>query len=271
MSSGFLYRQEKAPPIIGVVLEERGWREFEERKHESQAWSLMWKTGRPKPSEFSMGLEYQRINHFPRTSLICTKDNLARGLRKMRGIYGSVYNFFPQTFILPNEYNKFVEEYLRQESVWICKPADLSRGRKIFVFKDIRELQYDQVVIVQRYMKNPLLIGQYKWDMRVYVLVTCYHPLTVYLYREGLARFSTDKFDLTDLNNKYSHLTNSSINKFSPGHNLSKDVVGSGSKWTFMQLNSYLRGLGINVDQLWASIKKIAVLTLLMIAPEVPE
>lgn len=271
MSVSLLYKQDKSPAILPIILKERGWSEFEEQKHDSAEWSLLWKTGRPKPSEYANGLEYQRINHFPKTSLICTKDNLARGLRKMKGIYGSVYHFFPQTFILPSEYNKLVEECLKQETVWICKPADLSRGRKIYLFKDIRDLQYDQAVIVQRYMRNPLLIGQYKWDMRVYVLVTSFHPLTVYVYREGLTRFGTDTFDLSDLNNKYSHLTNFSINKFSIAHNISKDVVGAGSKWTFRQLNGYLQSIGMNVEELWKEIKKIAVLTLVMIAPEVPE
>ena len=271
MSTQFLYKQDKAPQVLSLILAERGWCAFEERKHDPQAWSLLWKTGRPKPSEYASGLEYQRINHFPKTSLVCTKDNLARGLRKMRAIYGSVYHFAPQTFILPSESSKFMEECMRQEAVWICKPADLSRGRKIFLFKDVRDLQYDQAVIVQRYVRNPLLIGQYKWDMRVYVLVTCFHPLTVYVYREGLARFGTDVFDLTDLNNKYSHLTNFSINKFSIAHNVRKEVVGAGSKWTFRQLNGYLQSVGLNVEALWAEIKKIAVLTLLMIAPEEPE
>lgn len=60
-------------------------------------------------------------------------------------IFGPVYNFVPTTFILPNEYKKFVEEFTKQDEkqIWICKPADLSRGRKIFLISDIGELQYD--------------------------------------------------------------------------------------------------------------------------------
>ena len=51
--------------------------------------------------------------------------------------------------------------------------------------------------------------------MRMYVLVTSYHPLRVYLYNEGLARFATELYsnDPNILKNKFVHLTNFSINK----------------------------------------------------------
>lgn len=60
-------------------------------------------------------------------------------------IFGSVYDFTPTTFILPNEYKRFIEEFTQADSkqIWICKPADLSRGRGIFLIQDIGELVYD--------------------------------------------------------------------------------------------------------------------------------
>ena len=60
----------------------------------------------------------------------------------MKGLFGKPYAITPLTFILPNEYTKFVDEYTKQEdsAVWICKPADSSRGRKIFLIKDISEV-----------------------------------------------------------------------------------------------------------------------------------
>lgn len=36
--------------------------------------------------------------------MLCTKDNLARLIKKNQAIYGSIYDFIPTTYILPNEY-----------------------------------------------------------------------------------------------------------------------------------------------------------------------
>lgn len=51
-------------------------------------------------------------------------------------------------------------------------------------------------MIVQKYLKNPLLIDGYKFDMRLYVLVTSYNPLEVFIFKEGFARLSTEEFSI---------------------------------------------------------------------------
>jgi tubulin polyglutamylase TTLL4 len=51
--------------------------------------------------------------------------------------------------------------------------------------------------------------------MRIYALVSCFDPLKIYLFKEGLVRFATQKYTnsqkLTD--KRYIHLTNYSVNK----------------------------------------------------------
>jgi tubulin polyglutamylase TTLL2 len=100
-----------------------------------------------------------------------------------------------------------------KKAIWICKPAELSRGRGISLVTDLAQLAYEQKSIIQLYIPNPLLIRGYKWDMRIYVLVTRMRPLTVFLYKEGIARLSSDRYDTKRLGNVFSHLTNTSINK----------------------------------------------------------
>lgn len=58
-----------------------------------------------------------------------------------------------------------------------------------------------EAYIVQRYIHEPLLIGNKKFDLRIYVLVTSHSPLTIHLYRSGFARFTHSRYDASDLTN----------------------------------------------------------------------
>ena len=155
-------------------------------------------------------------------------------------------------------------------SYWICKPAELSRGRGIIIFSDIKNLIFADTCIIQKYICNPLLVGRYKCDLRVYVCVTGFKPLTIYIYQEGLVRFATEKFDLGNLQNSYAHLTNSSINRSGASYEKIKEVVGSGCKWTLSRFFSYLRSWDVDDLLLWQKINRVVILTVLAIAPSVP-
>lgn len=47
---------------------------------------------------------------------------------------------------------------------------------------------------MQRYISNPFVIGGKTFDLRLYVLVTSFRPLTAYIYRDGFAKFSSTRF-----------------------------------------------------------------------------
>lgn len=105
-------------------------------------------------------------------------------------------------------------------------------------------MSYDSVAVVQRYIENPLLIGGYKFDLRLYVCVPSYRPLAIYLYRDGITRFATEKFSLDSIDDPFRHLTNFSLNKFGPGYYEKKERVGAGKTFIFNKLNhlkSWLR------------------------------
>ena len=96
------------------------------------------------------------------------------------------------------------------------KPSNASRGRGIYIVNNPNKVNIKESCVVSRYLDNPLLIFGHKFDLRLYVVVTSYEPLRIYIYREGLVRFATEKYDNEDLTReeaKYSHLTNYSINK----------------------------------------------------------
>lgn len=66
------------------------------------------------------------------------------------------------------------------------------------------------------YIDRPLLLGGLKFDLRIYVLILNLHPLEIYLYDEGLARFATVDYKAPtgdNLHETYMHLTNYSLNR----------------------------------------------------------
>ena len=268
----------QGPELVQQVFSERGWQEFDEDKHKDFDWNLWWRTNRFRTSDYDKIFPWQRLNHYPKTTAVTKKDSLARNLKRMQCVHGRhIYNFSPVAFNVPNDYTKFVAEYTRmkeknpnQSLYWICKPADLSRGRGIFMFKEISELQYDCSAVVQQYITNPLLISGYKFDIRIYVQIPSFNPLKLYIYEEGLVRFGTEKFDLTCLDNLYSHLTNTSINKHSPSYATDKERVGPGCKWTLTQLRHYFNQTHVDDSILWGRVVNLVILTVLVQAQQVP-
>lgn len=102
-----------------------------------------------------------------------------------------------------------------RQNLWIVKPTCSSRGRGIYILDKIQDVPKHENCVVSRYIDNPLLLYGHKFDLRLYVVITSYDPLKVYIFREGLVRFASEKYDARkfDDNNKFSHLTNYSINK----------------------------------------------------------
>ena len=111
------------------------------------------------------------------------------------------------------------------KNIWIVKPGAKSRGRGICTFADLPKLlkyvdagtgsAQSAQWVVQKYMENPLCIANHKFDLRQWVLVTDWNPLTVWFYDECYARFSVEQYTTkdSDLENSYVHLVNNSVSK----------------------------------------------------------
>jgi tubulin polyglutamylase TTLL5 len=234
---------------------------------EGHEWNLLWTSGNCKQYLFEGLNQWQKINHFPQSFELTRKDKLALNVRRMQARFGKEqFNFIPDTFVIPDEYNDFCQQFNKEKQLWIVKPHNLSRGRGIYIIDDVSEVQLDEVAVVSKYIANPLLINGNKFDLRIYVLVTSIDPLRIYVFKEGLARFATQKYQHnSDKQNKFMHLTNYSINKKSASFvhcdNLEQDDAGS--KWSLSAFCSYLESNGADMDLFWSRIFDIIIKSVL--------
>lgn len=195
------------------------WRRAGGVRSKKAGWNLWW--GRPlKYVEYKKLNEFQRVCHFPGTFFLGRKDSLAMGVAKFRRQNGPAsFPYLPKTYILPDDRDKLIAEYKEggRKQAYICKPKASARGMGIRLVSDPeKEIKRGSNCLVQQYLADPLLINSRKFDLRLYVLVTSFDPLRVYLFREGLVRFCTEQYNPNvkktgkDL---YRHLTNYSVNK----------------------------------------------------------
>eukprot|EP00826_Nyctotherus_ovalis_P010243 TRINITY_DN1271_c0_g2_i8.p1 TRINITY_DN1271_c0_g2~~TRINITY_DN1271_c0_g2_i8.p1 ORF type:complete len:253 (-),score=64.06 TRINITY_DN1271_c0_g2_i8:503-1261(-) len=232
--------------VIVENFDKRGWI----KSQNADDWNIFWATKESVRTIFNPDTghrlgEAQLLNHFPNHYELTRKDLMSKNIKRFRkdlekennplaekddsGNYKHL-DVIPVTFILPGDYTIFVEEFRHNpNSTWIMKPSGKSQGYGIFLVSKLNQLKkwstssklpfqsptFKENYVISRYVDNPLLVGGKKFDLRIYVLVTCFKPLRVYLYKHGFTRFCNEKYTASDaeLDNMYVHLTNVAIQK----------------------------------------------------------
>jgi hypothetical protein len=195
------------------------------------------------------------------------KDNLYNNYFKLHSKFPKDFHYMPETYCLPRDYDIIAEKVKDLDltdikNLWLVKPVASSRGRGIRLLTDMESLPKKNKYIVTHYVYNPHLINGKKYDLRLYLLVTGYTPLKVYLFDNGLARFCSEKYDLDPekMQDKYIHLTNYSINKTSENFEQNDSVDQEfGDKWTLHTLKNHFEKNGLNFNKVWEKIKDIIV------------
>ncbi|XP_001605729.1 probable tubulin polyglutamylase TTLL1 isoform X1 [Nasonia vitripennis] len=284
--------------VIVYNFEKRGWTQVSPEDD----WNFYWAVTQSCRNIFSVETGYrmadnQTINHFPNHYELTRKDLLVKNIKRYRkdleregnplaergdgpGKYLHL-DFIPVTFVLPADYNMFVEEYRKSpQSTWIMKPCGKSQGAGIFLINKLSKLKKwsrearnpfnpnltKESYVISRYIDNPLLIGGKKFDLRLYVLITSFRPLKAYLFKLGFCRFCTVKYDtsIQELDNMYVHLTNVSVQKHGDEYNSLH-----GGKLSVQNLRLYLestRGKAVT-EKLFANISWCIVHSLKAVAP----
>ena len=217
--------------------------------------------------------KYQKTNHFPGSSQLGRKDLLWRNMNRLRIKFPTDFLIAPMSYLLSEDYDLFQQERERDPgALWILKPVAASCGRGIKIIQHNSKINKREGILACKYIANPHLINGLKYDLRVYVLVTSFNPLKVYMYTDGLVRFATEKYntDPSQLTKKFIHLTNFSVNKKSSKFVKNADQKGkpkgaaaaeededdddgaNSSKWDFRQLRRAYQKQGLNFSYVMA-------------------
>ncbi|XP_058129588.1 tubulin polyglutamylase TTLL5 isoform X1 [Anopheles coustani] len=231
---------------------------------ECNDFNLLWTGIHLKPDILRNLAPYQRVNHFPRSYELTRKDRLYKNIERMQHLRGyKHFDIVPQSFLLPQDYKELIAAHNKCRGPWIVKPVASSRGRGIFIVNSPDQISSFEQVVVAKYISDPLCIDGHKCDIRIYVAVTSFDPLIIYIYEEGLVRLATVKYDRTAENlwNPCMHLCNYSINKYHTDYirssNAGEEDVGH--KWTLSALLRHLRSQGCNTEQLMLAIEDLII------------
>nr|KAF6387725.1 hypothetical protein mMyoMyo1_008173 [Myotis myotis] len=251
--------------LVRSILTAHG---FHEVHPSSTDYNLMWTGSHLKPFLLRTLSEAQKVNHFPRSYELTRKDRLYKNIIRMQHTHGfKAFHILPQTFLLPAEYAEFCNCYSKDRGPWIVKPVASSRGRGVYLINNPNQISLEENILVSRYINNPLLIDDFKFDVRLYVLVTSYDPLVIYLYEEGLARFATVRYDqgAKNIRNQFMHLTNYSVNKKSGDYVSCDDpeVEDYGNKWSMSAMLRYLKQEGRDTTALMAHVEDLIIKTVI--------
>ncbi|XP_067286228.1 tubulin polyglutamylase ttll6 isoform X2 [Pseudorasbora parva] len=211
---------------------------------------------------------YQKINHFPGMNEICRKDLLARNMNRMLKLFPKEYNIFPRTWCLPADYNDF-QAYTRakKHKTYICKPDSGCQGRGISLTKSNKDIRPGEHMICQVYISKPFIIDGFKFDLRIYVLVTSCDPFRVFMYNEGLVRFCTTEYNEptgSNLEDVCMHLTNYAINKHSENFVRDEDT---GSKRKLSSFKKHMEAMSYDTEKMWTDIEDVIIKTLISAHP----
>ncbi len=194
----------------------------------------------------------------------------------MKDSFPEEYNgFLSETFFYP-ENKTFLEEKFKNYNInvkdlWLVKPKHGSLGNGIHLFEGFEKTKETDFLLT-KYITYPHLLYGYKYDFRVYVLVTGIAPLKIYLYKEGLTRISSEKYSLDekDFKDNYKHLTNVSLNKKNEGlFKIASDVdTEEGNRWSLTAYENYCKKNGIIYENIREQMRDLTIKIILSVHKE---
>ncbi|KAK6051740.1 Tubulin-tyrosine ligase family protein, partial [Cooperia oncophora] len=218
---------------------------FKMCSRKNPSFNILWCGSAMRATQMRNIQPWQRLNQFPRSTELTRKDKLYDNIARSAAIFGDAFSFIPEFFVTPRDASllETAMEHSMTDFTFIVKPVSSSRGQGIFFASTAEEIPRADTLLVSRYVENPLLVNGHKFDLRIYVAVTSFYPLIVYVYSEGLTRVASEKYrSEVDSRDAFVHLTNYSINKNNSNFVRNESMASEdfGHKWTLGALLRHL-------------------------------
>ncbi|XP_069743874.1 tubulin polyglutamylase TTLL11 isoform X2 [Narcine bancroftii] len=270
-------RAKTSAEALRICIQQLKWREFPSGRH--LFCDIYWHGVSFHDGEVSCS---SQVNKFPGMMEMTRKVNFSRAVRTMQELFPDEYKFYPCSWILPEEYQHFVDQVRlskENDSSWkptfIVKPDGGSQGDGIYLIKDSSDIRmlanhHSKPAVVQEYISKPFLIDKLKFDIRLYVLLKSIDPLEIYIAKDGLSRFCTEPYQEPNSKNfqrVFMHLTNYSLNIHS-GNFVHSDNVNTGSKRTFSSILAKISLKGYDVKKVWSDIITLVIRAIIALIPE---
>ena len=200
---------------------------------------------------------WQVINRIPWALTMCRKAPFVRLVQNVTPFFPEIFNFLPKSYILPFDNVQFSHALSLKDKTYIYKPdkGSLGHGIRLIPPSAASDFRYSaRLAVAQEYIES-FTIDDRKFDLRIYALILSLSPLTIYIYRGGVARFCTES---VDGGSKYSMLTNTAVNCKNPNL-LNPDKMTRMITDVFKQLEDD----GYDIPKLWAEIDKAIVLSII--------
>ena len=157
-------------------------------------------------------VSFSMKHDFFRYSIIDDKYDLSRLISAHQIRHGlDPWDYHPETYRLPAETDALTHAHGSNPGIhWIVKARNLSGGQAAQVVTDPYESGAAEGRIVQRYISNPYLLEDRKFNLRVYFVITSLDPLEVRLWNDGIVFIAPQPFSLDpkDLSNPMIHIAN---------------------------------------------------------------
>ncbi|KAL0222050.1 hypothetical protein RCL1_001904 [Eukaryota sp. TZLM3-RCL] len=170
-------------------------------------------------------------------------------------------------------------DLIGNHSLWILKPGALSRGRNISVIQNLNQVftsNFSSNFVVQKYLENPFLINNRKFDIRQWVVVTNFPKFSVHFFHKFYVRLCSSEYDDCEISDRYKHLTNYCVQKEILAENLDQEVEESSITnedliWSVDKFSQYFIENFYQTDvveKLQDQFKEIAISTINCVAEE---